>query len=262
MDLQMFRATSRRRTEMSMRARPVRGRLDARVELDLAEPGYDEETWRYVLRDAPRWSPPAGPLVVAAAHPNDETLAAGGLIAQWCEQGHPVTVVVASDGEATYPGVADLGAIRRAELDAALHALGGGTIHVVRLGLPGGRLAERGERIAKALTLACMQGPATLVAPLRGDGHPDHDTVAGAAELAAACARATLARYAIRGWHRGIAHMAVRQPAKLVIDGRARAAKRDALLCFESQRTTRLGAPALPAHVLRHFERDYEVFFT
>ena len=69
-------------------------------------------------------------------------------------------------------------------------------------------------------------------------------------------------RYAVWGWHRGIAHMAVRDPVKLALDETAWDAKRGALRCFTSQTGTRFGAPIVPPHVLAHFERDFEVFFT
>ena len=42
-------------------------------------------------------------LIVVAAHPDDESLGAGGLIAEAAALGVPVTVVVATLGEASHP---------------------------------------------------------------------------------------------------------------------------------------------------------------
>ena len=65
-------------------------------------------------------------LIVVAAHPDDESLGAGGLIATAARRGVPVTVVVATTGEASHPQSptlrpAQLAPIRRAEVLAAVH---------------------------------------------------------------------------------------------------------------------------------------------
>ncbi|MGF0116095.1 PIG-L family deacetylase [Promicromonospora sp. Marseille-Q5078] len=84
---------------------------------------------------------PAGPLLAVHAHPDDETLATGALVASWAAAGRPVTVVTCSRGErgevidtSSHPtGLARLegdgpalAAHRETELAAALAALGGG----------------------------------------------------------------------------------------------------------------------------------------
>src|SRR5271165_3026576 len=45
----------------------------------------------------------AGGLVVVAPHPDDESLACGGLIAEACAEGRPARVVVVSDGAGSHP---------------------------------------------------------------------------------------------------------------------------------------------------------------
>ncbi len=84
-------------------------------------------------------------LIVVAAHPDDESLGAGGLIATAAGRGVPVTVIVATTGEASHPQSptllpAQLAPIRRAEVLAAVHRLAPQAV-VVQLDLGDGRLA-------------------------------------------------------------------------------------------------------------------------
>jgi len=85
-----------------------------------------------------------GGLLAVHAHPDDETLASGGLLATWAASGEPVTVVTCTRGERgeviALPGTASAGlahlegdgpalaAYRETELAAALEALGDGAI--------------------------------------------------------------------------------------------------------------------------------------
>ena len=121
-------------------------------------------------------------LVVFSAHPDDETLGAGGLIARAARGGSTVRVVVAT---------AD-GAERLGELDAALDELGVAAApdRVVALGLPDGALKHHApalrERIAELLEALPAEGRGgrLLLAPWTGDRHGDHRTLGR--ELAAA----------------------------------------------------------------------------
>lgn len=88
--------------------------------------------------------PPDGGLLAVHAHPDDETLATGALLATWAASGRAVTVVTCTRGERgeviALPGTASaglahlegdgpaLGAYRETELAAALRALGDGAI--------------------------------------------------------------------------------------------------------------------------------------
>ena len=77
---------------------------------------------------------PDGPLLVVHAHPDDETLATGGLLATWTATGRPVTLVTCTRGERgevigaalshLEGDAAALAAHRETELEAALQALG------------------------------------------------------------------------------------------------------------------------------------------
>jgi hypothetical protein len=68
--------------------------------------GTSESLWQKWLpsHPMPQVDLAAAPsLVVVAAHPDDETLGAGGLIVEAGRRGIPVTVVVATAGEASHP---------------------------------------------------------------------------------------------------------------------------------------------------------------
>ena len=177
------------------------------------EPGTPETVW---LRD-PRWS--EAPLVdlaatvarydeivVAAAHPDDESLAVGGFVAAAARLGASLRVVVATRGEASHPQAAAwtparLAEVRVAEVEAAVARLAP-RARVEHLGFPDGGLEGAEAALADALTDRC--GPGTLVvAPCRGDGHPDHDTLGRAAVTAAARTGARTAHYPLWLWHWG-----------------------------------------------------------
>ncbi len=70
-----------------------------------------------------------GRVVVVSAHPDDETLAIGGLLQSLHRGGAHLEMVVATDGEAAFPALgperrALLGQCRRAEMAEALPQLG------------------------------------------------------------------------------------------------------------------------------------------
>ncbi|HEY4459538.1 MAG TPA: PIG-L family deacetylase, partial [Pseudonocardiaceae bacterium] len=118
-----------------------------------------ESAWRDWLVDAATEPFPEQrfrKVVVVAAHPDDETLGASGLVQHLHERDNPVTLVIATDGEAAFPDAdpaerAELGRRRRCELYESLHAQGLGAVAVHWLGLPDSGLAEQRERLAAAL---------------------------------------------------------------------------------------------------------------
>jgi len=125
-------------------------------------------------------------LIVLAAHPDDESLGAGGLIAEAAGRGVPVTVVVVTNGEASHPDSptlrpADLAAIRRVEVRSAIARLAPrADVHL--MGLPDGRLTEMvGPLTARIASLVVdWQTSAPVRAP---GGGQDPDGIPGDSEL-------------------------------------------------------------------------------
>ena len=233
-------------------------------------------------------------LLVLAAHPDDETLGAGGLISAAASQGIPVTVIVATNGEASHPHSpthtpADLAAVRRVEVMAAVRALDS-EARVRLLDLPDGDLAQHRNSLEEAIWDEAMRdktrgsvstgtADATaatavnlwLVAPWRQDGHPDHAVAGAAAALVAERTGARLLEYPIWAWHwstpadtiwPGDSGPVARW--RLDLDETARRAKRTALAAHGSQVEALSDRPGDEAIVLpgfaAHFDRDYEVF--
>jgi LmbE family N-acetylglucosaminyl deacetylase len=173
-------------------------------------------------------------LVVFSAHPDDETLGAGGLIARAAAKGARVQIVVAT---ADRPG-------RLAELDAALDALGlpADPGRVRSLGLPDGALKHHAPELRAAIADVLDARPADgrgsrlVLAPWTGDRHGDHRTL-GREVATAACDRGehTLL-YPVWLWQWGTpADVPWRRVRVLPLSDGDRARKRTALARFASQ---------------------------
>lgn len=246
------------------------------VTFDAAAPGTSAAVWAADARTHDR--PPldldgATALVVVAAHPDDETLGAGGLIAECAERGVPVTVVLVTDGAGSHPDDPRIGRRRAGELLVALDLLGV-TAAPVMLGFPDGGTREHRDRIAAALeaVLRSMTAPAPdgatagapgrilVAAPWVGDGHRDHRVVGEIVrELVARDAdRLTLLAYPIwmRHWadpdHDAVPWESMRA---LDIDARRKSAAIDA---HSSQRAGE--EPMLHERFLENFRGEVELF--
>ncbi len=215
------------------------------------DPGTAESTW---LAD-PRWDDVPvldldtlarrhDELVLAAAHPDDETLAAGGLVAAAHRHGLPVRVVVASAGEASHPEASAwtpdrLASVRRTEVAAAVDRLAPGSA-LDHLGLPDGGLAAHEDELADLLAARC--GPATLlVAPWPADRHPDHDALGRAAVSAVARCGATLAHYPLWLWHWGTPDDLVWDHVHVLEPSAADRQRKDAAFAEHRSQTASLG---------------------
>jgi LmbE family N-acetylglucosaminyl deacetylase/SAM-dependent methyltransferase len=175
--------------------------------------GTPASAWGPWLAALERQDPLAGPaevdrVVVVAAHPDDETLGAGGLLHLAHERGLEVAVVVASLGEHSHPGSPThsperLAQVRERELADALDALSAGRgAAPLLLGLPDGAVAEHVDRLTTRLVEVIGDGRRTLVvAPWRHDGHPDHEAAGTAAAAATQRTGARLVEYPIWFWH-------------------------------------------------------------
>lgn len=235
------------------------------VAFDHRDPGTSEDAWRRRApwRDAPPLSLDIDRLLVVAAHPDDETLGAGGLIATAHAHGIPVSVLVLTDGEAATPDSPATALTRRRECLTALDALGGASVRFA--GLPDARLRDHEARVRAAIALSLAEDPdarTLLAVPWWGDGHGDH-RVAGEAALRLAGARVPVVGYPIWMWHWESPDRAdAANWRTLALAPPAQGAKETALRAYESQLA---GAgpdepPILHAGMQAHFRRAVEVF--
>lgn len=138
-----------------------------------------------------------GTILSVWAHPDDESLVAGGLIAAAVKNGQKVICVTATKGEAGQTSdekkwpVADLAAIRARELRAALDILGVTEQHW--LGYHDGACdtVSDTEAVPKLQALIEQYRPDTILTfgPDGLTGHPDHKAVGRWAAVAAKTAR-------------------------------------------------------------------------
>ena len=227
-------------------------------------PGTSEDAWEgwpglwwLPVIDPLAW----GSVVVVAAHPDDEVLGAGGMIAMLAAAGVRVRLIAVTDGEASHPG-ADPAVIARrriAESAAALDLLGAGDAEVIRLGFPDAGVAGREDELAAILAGLCA-GFGACLAPWAADGHADHEAAGRAARRAV---RDVLA-YPVWMWHwaaPGDWRVPWQRACRVALCVDAAARKRSAIAAFASQLTEREGglAPILPAGVVAHFTRREEV---
>ncbi len=234
----------------------------------------DEALWLQALEGAPDLQTllPDVPerLVVLAAHPDDETLGAGGLIAALAAKGTSIDVIVATAGEASHPDSethtpARLARIREQELRDAVAALAP-QARVRLLGLPDGSLADCRQELHQALEDAADSGtgPLWVAAPWRNDGHTDHDTAGEVAAAFTEAVRIPLLEYPIWLWHWGTPADIPGELYAFPLGSRAAQAKRAAMRAHHSQVNPLSDLPGdevlLGADVLAHFERPFESF--
>lgn len=173
-------------------------------------PGTPAQAWQA----DPRWGdlpaprlPLTGTVVVIAAHPDDETLGAGGLVATLADAGRPAHVVVVTDGAASHPDSptltpAALVARRAAEVRDAVGHLSPDS-PVTLLGHPDGATDEVRDAIRTDLAAAldAVGDLALVLAPYRGDAHRDHRVVGEVAAELAEQRGVPLWEYPIWLWH-------------------------------------------------------------
>lgn len=234
------------------------------VAFDHRDTGTLEAEWqrRAPWRDASPLALDVERVVVVAAHPDDETLGAAGLIATAHERGIPVTVLVLTDGEGSHPGSPTIAAERRAECARALGALGDAPVRFA--GLPDGGLRECRARVRDQIAAALAEASdarTLLAAPWWGDGHRDHH-IAGETALRFGGADVRVVGYPIWMWHWA-------QPdgvdatdwRTLPLAPGAQRAKDTAVRAHASQLAAASGdAPILHAEMRAHFDRPFEVF--
>lgn len=209
-------------------------------------------------------------LVVVAAHPDDESLGAGGLLAE-AAASLEVTLVLATAGERSHPrspthSTEDLARRRRAEAEAALAILAPAA-RLVFVGAPDGAVAAAEDALTAALVEQIGEaGSGTLlVAPWREDGHPDHEAAGRAAAAAARRTDADLWEYPVWWWHWSRPEDAP-WPAlrRLPLSPEARERRDRAVAAHHSQVRPLSDEPGdevlLTSAMLAHFEGPEELF--
>lgn len=237
---------------------------------DHREDGTPEQAW--CLDGLPALAMPSDGdrVVVLAAHPDDETLGAGGLIAACAARQIQIDVVIASDGSASHPlspttQPDQLARIRRGEVRAAVQLLApDARIHF--LGLSDGQLMAQRPLLSE-LIQQFIPGASHLVSPWDGDQHPDHEACALVAAQIAQKFAAQHWQYPIWAWHwadpdsQDIPRAQLHQ---LALSETELALKRRALDCHTSQHSPLSAAPGdeaiLSAAMLAHFDRPFEAF--
>jgi LmbE family N-acetylglucosaminyl deacetylase len=223
-------------------------------------PLVEEAGWLKALHALPAWLPRAAPVVIVSPHPDDETLGAGGFIASQRSRGIDVTVVAVTDGENAYSNSPELGNLRKVEQEGALACLGVPKQKIVRFGLPDSSVefqeADLTERLSSLVTADTY-----LIAPWKGDFHPDHQACGRAAEEVARQKGATLVSYFFWTWHLGepslLAGMNI---YRFPLDEERLRAKRRALSQHRSQLVRTGEEPILPERLLGPARRPFEVF--
>jgi LmbE family N-acetylglucosaminyl deacetylase len=139
-------------------------------------------------------------LLCVLAHPDDESLGTGGILARYAAEGVQTSLITATRGErgwrgdeADHPGLTALGRLRKSELGAAARVLD--LSEVVFLGYCDGDLdqADSSEAIARIASEVRRIRPDVVVTfdPYGSYGHPDHIAISQfttAALIAAASA--------------------------------------------------------------------------
>ena len=233
----------------------------------------------------PDWTPRTL-LLVAVAHPDDETLGATGLIRAALWGGAGVRVLVATAGEASHPDSPthtpeDLVRIRRGEMDHAMDALAAGTgpdggdrreaLTWTSLGLPDSGVADHADAVREAVVAAIEEhlrahpdGAVVLASHDPGDGHADHEAVGAVVADLAGERDLPLCAFPIWFWHWGDpADLPARRYRRLPLTDQDRAARRASLAAHASQVAPLSEAPGdeaiLGPNVLAHHERPFEV---
>ena len=207
-------------------------------------------------------------LLVVSPHPDDDAIAAGGLM----QRAREVRVLVVTDGERNpWPqrfmerkwflgrdDAARWGALRRAEALCAVKALGHPTSSVRFLGFPDqgiASLARRGDtRLAEALSKEIADfRPTLIVSPSAQDLHSDHRASAWYVHRAAP-EDASIVTFVVHG-----CGDRARVDRTMQLAEREIQRKRDAIRCHESQlllSRARFLSHAAPAETFYRAEHD------
>jgi LmbE family N-acetylglucosaminyl deacetylase len=216
----------------------------------------------------------SAPFLVLAPHPDDESLGCGGLIAEACIIGHPVHVVILTDGRRSHPNsrtwaAPRLAQLRQNEARAAAAALGLPPDRLTFLGVPDGEAPHRGSAFdALAARIAEMMevcGARTVFATWRQDPHGDHGAAAKLAEEACRRTGARHLAYPVWAWTLEDSYEMEGSPRGFRLDiTRILPLKRRAIAAHASQMSPLIDDDPtgffMAAEMRALFERPWEVF--
>ena len=199
---------------------------------------------------------PGDVALAVVAHPDDETLAMGSVVAELARRDVALHVVSLSRGEAALrhlgrelPG---LGRRRRAELRSAGGALGARS--ATALSWPDGCLDQHADELQRVVVaLVEEHRPRCLLTVWREDPHPDHRAAASAATAASRICGVAVAELPLWAVHWTDPATVTGELVRLHVTPQAIAAKQRALAAYVSQ-TAPLAddvEPVLPAAVTR-----------
>jgi LmbE family N-acetylglucosaminyl deacetylase len=223
-------------------------------------PVIGETEWGARLRNLARWEPRYVPTVVVVPHPDDETLAAGGLIAALRSRNVDVLIVAVTDGENAYLANTGLAEARQKEQTLALARLGVPEDRILRARLADSDVASQEQELIatlRPLVSADMQ----VLSPWIGDFHPDHEACARAAKFVSQDVGALVVSYFFWTWHRGtIATVNGLNLRKFVLSEAISTTKREALACHVSQLRHAPEPEILAENLLWPARMPFEVF--
>lgn len=201
-------------------------------------------------------------VLVVAPHPDDEAIAAHGLIARLSRRGVRVCVLVVSDGAGSHRGSPTwprqrLTQERRRETRRVMRRIGVCAAAVTFLDLPDGQLKAHADDVRRLVARAARMLPKPLLglAPSRADDHPDHRVVAAAARR-----QMGVRWWAYPVWPAG-RRLCGAQPIHLTTQERL--VKRHAIRSYRTQAGRILDDPAgfaMTARQIAAFSRPQEVF--
>jgi LmbE family N-acetylglucosaminyl deacetylase len=216
------------------------------------------------------------PFVVIAPHPDDESLACGGLIAEACQRGLRGKVVIVSDGAGSHPNSKAypserLTMLREMEARLAGAELGLRPEDMLFLRLPDRFVPHEGEEAERAINViaSCVRetGAASLFVSWRHDPHCDHEAAYRIArEVQRRVGKVKLFEYVVWGHTlpSSIEVDPVRGGFRISIDPEAMEKKRRAIAAHRSQTTALIEddpSGFLFSQIdLDHFDGPYEVF--
>ena len=219
---------------------------------------------RWVAATPPVRRPISERIVVVAPHPDDETLGAGGFIADACAAGCAVQIVVMSDGCASHVGVANLAAKRQDEARHAALRLGV-QLPVAFWGFPDGALDHHVRELTSRLQIV-LAGARIVLGPVPDDGHADHDStsaaIRGALRELDPSDRPESWMYAVWAWQRSgppEVHTGTPHHWRVTPEGRRR--RRHALEAYRTQTTDLAGRTIVPSAMLDSVNTNNETFW-